>query len=151
MRDRGTGNDPFVRHALSTLLERAEVSPALCEFTEAAYSLLIDHGAQPSGAVNTMVTARAGRDMGAALASGILTIGDRFGGAINGAALNWYQSVRDGVAIEAMLEAHKARGEYVLGIGHRKYNLHNPDTRVAALVKTAREHIGTPTITYLPS
>lgn len=141
--DRGKSEDPFVRHALSTLLERDEVSNALTEFTEAAYSLLVDHGAQPSGAVNTMITARAGRDMGASLASGILTVGDRFGGAINGAARNWFQSVQASVPVETMLEDHKKRAAYVLGIGHRKYNIHNPDPRVAALIASARKHLKT--------
>ena len=86
-----------------------------------------------------MITTRAGRDMGASLATGILTVGNRFGGAINGAAHNWYQAVKTNQSVEDLLEEHKARGEYVLGIGHRKYTIHNPDQRVATMIKNANE------------
>lgn len=140
-KDKGKGSDPFVRHALCTLLEREEVSDVLVECTEKAYSLLIDHGSEVSGAVNTMITARAGRDMSSSLASGILTVGDRFGGAINAAAQNWYESVRDNVSVEDMLEWHKAKGLYVMGIGHRKYSVYKNDARVEALISLVRPHL----------
>lgn len=142
-RDLGRGSDAFVRHALCTLLETEQVSDVLVECTELVYSILIDHGAQVSGAVNTMVTARAGKDMAASLASGILTVGDRFGGAINAAAQNWFASVQANVAVEDMLEAYKGRGEYVHGIGHLKYSIHQPDPRVEQLLSFAEQHLPT--------
>ena len=40
----------------------------------------------PTGAHNTIVCTRAGKDLVSSLASGLLTIGDRFGGALDGAA-----------------------------------------------------------------
>ncbi len=45
-----------------------------------------DHGPAVSGAHNTIVTARAGKDLISSMVSGLLTIGPRFGGAIDGAA-----------------------------------------------------------------
>ena len=39
-----------------------------------------DHGPAVSGAHNTIVAARAGKDLVSSLASGLLTIGPRFGG-----------------------------------------------------------------------
>jgi len=39
-----------------------------------------------SGAHNSIVASRAGKDLVSSLCSGLLTIGDRFGGAINDAA-----------------------------------------------------------------
>lgn len=45
-----------------------------------------DHGPCVSGAHNTIVTARAGKDLISCLVSGLLTIGPRFGGAIDDAA-----------------------------------------------------------------
>lgn len=48
--------------------------------------VVADHGPAVSGAHNTRVTARAGKDLMSSLATGILTIGPRFGGAIDGAA-----------------------------------------------------------------
>lgn len=141
--DRGSGFDPFVCHALSILLEKKVVSDELVIFTEKAYSLLIDHGAEVSGAVNTMITARAGRDMSSALASGILTVGDRFGGAINAAAQTWYGAVKKGTTVEDLLEERKTSGGYVMGIGHRKYSVHNNDPRVAFLIAEGKKVLST--------
>ena len=138
VQDKGKSTDPFIKHALCTLLEREDVSEDLVAFTELAYSILVDHGAEVSGAVNTMITARAGRDMSSSLAAGVLTVGDRFGGAINAAAQNWYESVRDGLSVEDMLEVHKKKGEYVMGIGHLKYSTYNNDPRVEVLISSAR-------------
>ncbi len=45
-----------------------------------------DHGPAVSGAHNSIVTARAGKDIVSCLVSGLLTIGPRFGGAIDDAA-----------------------------------------------------------------
>ena len=48
--------------------------------------LTADHGPAVSGAHNTIVTARAGKDLISSLTSGLLTIGPRFGGALDDAA-----------------------------------------------------------------
>lgn len=141
--DKGSGFDPFVKHALSLLLEKESVSDGLVSFSEKAYSLLIDHGAEVSGSVNTMVTTRAGRDMSSALATGVLTVGDRFGGAINASARTWYEAVQSGTEVEELLEDHKARGAYVMGIGHRKYSLYKRDKRVDFLTTEARKILTT--------
>ena len=45
-----------------------------------------DHGPAVSGAHNTIIASRAGKDLISSLASDLLTIGDRFGGALDGAA-----------------------------------------------------------------
>lgn len=55
-----------------------------------------DHGPAVSGAHNTIVTARAGKDLVSALCSGLLTIGPRFGGALDKAAEMFTQVCGDG-------------------------------------------------------
>lgn len=50
------------------------------------HQVTADHGPAVSGAHNTIVTARAGKDLVSALCSGLLTIGPRFGGALDKAA-----------------------------------------------------------------
>jgi ATP citrate (pro-S)-lyase len=97
---------------------------------ETSLKMLVDHGPYQSGIVNTMVTARAGRDLSSALASGILTIGDRFGGALNDAAGNWLRGVSEEISPREFVEDFAARREYILGIGHKKYHTDNPDPRV---------------------
>ena len=55
-------------------------------FLLSALQVTADHGPAVSGAHNTIVTARAGKDLVSALCSGLLTIGPRFGGALDKAA-----------------------------------------------------------------
>jgi ATP citrate (pro-S)-lyase len=97
--------------------------------------LLVDHGPYVSGAVNTMISARAGKDLVSSLVSGLLTIGPRFGGAVSGAAKIWFESVGAGLAPARVVEDFAARKEYLPGIGHKKYRLDAPDPRVPVLLK----------------
>lgn len=95
----------------------------------------VDHGPYVSGALNTIVTARAGRDLVSALSSGLLTIGPRFGGAVNEAAKNWFSGVVDNKSPHDFVEDFASRKEYIQGIGHKKYRTDMPDPRVAELKK----------------
>lgn len=121
--------------ALQMFLAKKEVSKSLSEFFDVAIKLLVDHGPQVSGVVNTMVTARAGNDLPAALASGILTVGPRFGGAIDQAAQNWFAAVKDQEKAYDFVERFAKEKVYIPGIGHRKYRIDNPDPRVQLLLK----------------
>merc|ERR1712168_296451 len=56
------------------------------KFIETCMIVTADHGPAVSGAHNTIVCARAGKDLISSLTSGLLTIGDRFGGALDEAA-----------------------------------------------------------------
>lgn len=68
--------------------------------------LCADHGPAVSGAHNTIVTSRAGKDLVSSLVSGLLTIGPRFGGAIDDAARN-FQAACD----QARLDGNGFRSE----------------------------------------
>merc|ERR1711907_443372 len=57
-----------------------------CRFLEMVLMVCADHGPAVSGAHNAIVCARAGKDVVDSLCSGLLTIGPRFGGALDGAA-----------------------------------------------------------------
>ena len=104
-----------------------------------ALRLLVDHGPYVSGAVNTMIAARAGKDLVSSLVSGLLTIGPRFGGAVNGAAKIWFSSVGARSASPAdpahVVDDFARRKEYIPGIGHKKYRIDSPDPRVPILLK----------------
>ncbi len=123
----------FASSALAALLGAPAKSPITNAYAEAIFTLLIDHGGHVSGAVNTMVTARAGKDLVSSLASGLLTIGPRFGGAINEAARTWRAGVASGQTAADFVEASTKGGKVISGIGHRKYRVGLPDPRVAAL------------------
>jgi ATP citrate (pro-S)-lyase len=96
--------------------------------------LLVDHGPHVSGAMNTIVASRAGKDLVSSLSAGLLTIGPRFGGAVNIAARNWLIGARDRKSPEEFVEEFASRNEYILGIGHKKYRIDLPDPRVKELL-----------------
>lgn len=127
----------FVPGVLEALLGRPVKSDVTVAFADTAFRLLIDHGGHVSGAVNTMITARAGRDMATSLASGILTIGSRFGGAVNAAAKEWHESVQQNANPAEYVRASNARGQLIPGIGHKKYRVGLSDPRVTALLTFA--------------
>lgn len=129
---------PFAlsRAILESLLER-RISDPTAALGEEIFESLIDHGGNVSGAVNTMVTARAGRDMVTSLAAGILTIGPRFGGAVNAAALAWLEGVAAGMSPSDYVETKTKGGNLLAGIGHRKYRVGIPDPRVASIATFA--------------
>jgi len=121
--------------ALGMFLGHEPKSRKTVAFFDLCLRLLVDHGPQVSGAVNTMITARAGRDLSAALATGILTVGPRFGGALNQAAENWFEAVLSDEDPDLYVERFSSNKQYIPGIGHKKYRLDNPDPRVSALLK----------------
>jgi ATP citrate (pro-S)-lyase len=71
---------------MSLLWFRRRFPPYASKFLEMVLMLTADHGPAVSGAMNTIVTTRAGKDLISSLVAGLLTIGSRFGGALDGAA-----------------------------------------------------------------
>lgn len=132
-----TSKRSFAGIVTSMFLGKATVSKELEEFVDLVLRLLVDHGPYVSGAVNTIVTARAGRDLVSSLSAGLLTIGPRFGGAINQAAHNWLTGVVSGNSAHDFVEEFAKRKEYISGIGHRKYRSDFPDPRVGKLLLAA--------------
>lgn len=122
---------------LSMILGQQVTSRKAIDFIDCALKLLVDHGPQVSGALNTITSARAGKDLVSSLASGLLTIGPRFGGAINAAAGHWLSGVESGLSGREYVESFKSKDGIIPGIGHKKYRLDMPDPRVSTLVKFA--------------
>ncbi len=118
----------------SLFLGKKIKSKELEEFVNFILKLLVDHGPYVSGAVNTIVASRAGRDLVSSLAAGLLTIGPRFGGAINQAAASWIDGVSSQKNADDFVESFAKQKKYISGIGHRKYRIDLPDPRVAEIV-----------------
>ena len=72
-----------------------------------------------TGAHNTIVTSRAGKDLVSCLVSGLLTIGPRFGGAIDDAARYFQDACDRNLDADEFVEEMKKKGIRVPGIGHR--------------------------------
>lgn len=119
------------------------------EFIETVIKTVADHGPAVSGAHNAKVTARAGKSVVEALVTGLLTIGPRFGGAIDGAAEHFKYADDNNLTPAEFLNHMKKLGIPIPGIGHRIKSLKNPDLRVEGLKKFAAEHFpATPLLDY---
>ncbi|MFH0848341.1 MAG: citrate/2-methylcitrate synthase [archaeon] len=110
------------------------------KFIEMVIEITADHGPAVSGAHNTIVAARAGKDLISSLVSGMLTIGPRFGGAIDGAAEMFSQAVDKGITPMEFTDTMKAKGVNIQGIGHLIKSTHNPDKRVTIIKTYAKKH-----------
>ena len=90
---------------------------------------MADHGPAVSGAQTAIITARAGKNITESVASGILTIGPRFGGAIEEAGKDFYEAYKSKEKPADFVERMKTSGKYIMGIGHRIKSKFNPDKR----------------------
>ncbi|XP_047214791.1 ATP-citrate synthase-like [Girardinichthys multiradiatus] len=104
-----------------------------CQFIEMCLMVTADHGPDVSGAHNTIVCARAGKDLLSSLTSGLLTIGDRFGGALDAAAKQFSHAFDSGMLPMEFVNKMKKDGKLIMGIGHRVKSINNPDMRVQIL------------------
>ncbi len=119
------------------------------EFIETVLKTVADHGPAVSGAHNAKVTARAGKSVVEALVTGLLTIGPRFGGAIDGAAEYFKYANDNDLTPKEFLAYMKKKGIPIPGIGHRIKSLKNPDLRVKGLMDFAAENFpATPLLDY---
>ncbi|MEA2047036.1 MAG: citrate/2-methylcitrate synthase [Campylobacterota bacterium] len=119
------------------------------QFIETVIKTVADHGPAVSGAHNAKVTARAGKSVVESLVTGLLTIGPRFGGAIDGAAKYFKYADDNGLDPKGFLNYMKGEGVPIPGIGHRIKSLKNPDLRVTGLMNFAAEHFpSTPLLDY---
>lgn len=107
------------------------------DFVDFILRVSVDHGPYVSGALNTIVSARAGKDLVSSLSSGLLTIGPRFGGALNEAAKNWLSGAISDKTASQFVEEFASKKEYIQGIGHKKYRIDMPDPRVAEIKEFA--------------
>lgn len=116
-------------------------------FIEKCLVIAADHGPCVSGAHNAIVASRAGKDLVSCLASGLLTIGPRFGGAIDGAAFHFRDACDKGLSPDEFVESMKKKGIRIPGIGHRIKSAKNPDKRVELLKEYAKKNF--PSTKYL--
>lgn len=134
---------------LSLLWFRRRLPEYACKFIEMVLMLTADHGPAVSGAHNTIVAARAGKDLVSSLASGMLTIGDRFGGALDGAAEQFSAAFDQGLSAADFVDSMRKKHQLIMGIGHRIKSRTNPDLRVSILKDFARKNFpSTPLLDY---
>ncbi|MFX1497858.1 MAG: citrate/2-methylcitrate synthase [Promethearchaeota archaeon] len=123
-----------IGYVIGLLWFKKELPVFAQEFIEIVIKLTADHGPAVSGAHNAIITARAGKDLMSSLASGILTIGPRFGGAISDAAKYFREALQKKMAPHEFVAYMKNITQInIPGIGHRIKSVQNPDVRVSLL------------------
>lgn len=110
------------------------------DFIELVIQIVADHGPAVSGAHNTIVTARAGKNLIESIISGIVTIGPRFGGAVNGAANHFSWGLENNLEPREFIAQMKKKNIRIQGIGHRIHSIDNPDERCEIMMNFAKEH-----------
>jgi ATP citrate (pro-S)-lyase len=139
--------DHGVGDVISLLWFKRHLPRWATKFIEMCLVIAADHGPCVSGAHNAIVTARAGKDVVSSLCSGLLTIGPRFGGAIDDAALNFMRGADENIPPDEFVESMKASGRRIEGIGHRIKSASSRDRRVQLLSQYARQNF--PSVRYL--
>ncbi|XP_055541492.1 ATP-citrate synthase isoform X2 [Wyeomyia smithii] len=114
--------------------------PYVCKFFEMCLMVTADHGPAVSGAHNTIVCARAGKDLVSSVVSGLLTIGDRFGGALDGAAKQFSEAYDSNLHPMDFVNSMRKKGQLIMGIGHRVKSINNPDIRVKIIKEFVMEN-----------
>ena len=84
--------------AISLLWFRRRLPDYCLKFLEICLVVCVDHGPAVSGAHNTVVASRAGKDLISTLCSGLLCTGPRFGGASEDAAKMFTKAADAGVS-----------------------------------------------------
>lgn len=132
--------DYSVGDVISLLWFKRRLPKYASKFIEMTLMIAADHGPCVSGAHNAIVASRAGKDVVSSLASGLLTIGPRFGGAIDDAARYFKDACDRGLAPDEFVSEMKAKNIRISGIGHRVKSAKNPDKRVELLKSYAKKH-----------
>jgi ATP-citrate lyase alpha-subunit len=117
---------------------KKELPDYAAQFIELVLQIVADHGPAVSGAHNAIVASCAGKDLISSLCSGLLTIGPRFGGAIDDAAREFKRAKETKMTPEQFVSDMKKKGINIPGIGHKIKSVKNPDKRVQLLIQYAR-------------
>ena len=134
---------------LGLLWLKKDIPPYARQFLELVLQIVADHGPAVSGALNTIVTARAGKGLIESIISGIVTIGPRFGGAVNGAAEHFTWGLEQGMSPKEFVLAMKKKNVNIQGIGHRIHSVEFPDLRVDIMRDFAKANFPkTPVLDY---
>ncbi|XP_077979169.1 ATP-citrate synthase-like [Glandiceps talaboti] len=141
--------DMGIGGVLSLLWFQRRLPSYAAQFIEMCLMVTADHGPAVSGAHNTIVTARAGKDLISSLCSGLLTIGDRFGGALDAAARQFSEAYDAGLIPMEFVNKMRKEHKLIMGIGHRVKSINNPDMRVVILKEFAQANFpATPLLNY---
>lgn len=117
------------------LFKAAWPTPAETKLFNTMFGLVIDHGVGTASAMTARVVASTGVPLQSAVAAGVLALGNKHGGAVEGAA-ELFKSLPEGADIAELVRSSKAEKKRLSGFGHRVLA---HDTRVDILFVAAKE------------
>merc|ERR1712187_811043 len=132
--------------AVSLLWFRRRLPDYCLQFLDMCMTICADHGPAVSGAHSTIVAARAGKDLISSLCSGLLTIGPRFGGALDDAAKMFTKAADTAVPPKQFVNDCKKNNILIMGIGVRIKSKTNPDMRVELVKEFALKNFADPKV-----
>jgi len=112
----------------------------LCKYIELIMTVTADHGPCVSGSQNTIVCARAQKDLVSSICSGLLTIGPKFGGAINDALYYFYNNCKNNISPQEFINNMRKNNKNIPGIGHKIKTKTNIDSRIKLLENYVNEN-----------
>lgn len=124
---------------LGHLWLKTDIPDWMAGYLELILTITADHGAMVSGAHNTIIASRAGKDLVSSLCSGLLTIGDYFGGAINNAGRLFFHAQQSELPQDFVSRMNREK-QLISGIGHKIKTKQNPDKRVELLLDYVKKH-----------
>ncbi|KAH8551409.1 citrate synthase-like protein [Umbelopsis sp. PMI_123] len=134
---------------LSLLWFKRRLPDYACRFIEMVLMMTADHGPAVSGAMTTIITTRAGKDLISSLVAGLLTIGERFGGALDGAAREFTKAYDSGLTPREFVTQQRKANKLIPGIGHKIKSRTNPDLRVELVKDFVKKNFpSTPILDY---
>lgn len=139
-------DDIGIGGVMSLLWFRRRLPTYAAKFLEMVLMLTADHGPAVSGAMNTIITTRAGKDLISSLVSGLLTIGTRFGGALDGAATEFTNAFDKGWSPRQFVDNMRKQNKLIPGIGHKVKSRNNPDFRVELVKEYVKNNFPTTTL-----
>ncbi|KAF8327082.1 ATP citrate lyase isoform 2 [Amanita rubescens] len=117
--------DVGVGGVVSLLWFKRRLPPWATKFIEMVLMLTADHG--PAYLISS-------------LASGLLTIGSRFGGALDEAAAMFSNARDTGMTPREFVDSCRKANKLISGIGHKIKSVNNPDLRVELVKEYVRKH-----------
>ena len=128
-------NKYCIGRTIGNLLFKKDFPEYLCQFLELVVSILSDHGVAVSSAHNTAVCTRSGQNISGAVASGLLCIHEKHGGALQNAAETFYKAKYiNNISPQQFVTYMKNNKKYIPGIGHAyKNSTTNIDKRIELL------------------
>ncbi len=119
-----------------------------CTCIDAILILLADHGPAVSGATNTIVTARAGKDIVSSLIAWLVTVGPRFGWAVTWAGKRLADAVDRNISPWELVSEMKKKWIYIQWVGHKVKSIYDPDKRCELMRDIANTFPSTPHLDF---